>query len=99
DPYKFQGKKIIAKKLILLKGEKKENFLFLYFFIRFEKKDFYLIIQSDNKILNDIEDFKIGYYYDVEFRSTKGKFNEGNIAISIKPTGDKTDWASGVNAF
>ncbi|MCX7641886.1 MAG: hypothetical protein N2Z20_04550 [Elusimicrobiales bacterium] len=99
DPIKFQGKQINAEKIILLRGDRKDNKLFFYFFTRFNEKDFYITVQSDDKLFKNLEEFKIGYYYNVEFKSTQGKFNEGNILVNIKPTGEKTDWASGVNAF
>lgn len=97
-PYNYTSKKISGK-LILLRGEKSSPPRF-YFLYSFDKKyAYYIDIVDENKIVKDFNSFKIGYYYKVSFVSGEGNLKSGNKLISIEETGEKEEWASGLNAF
>lgn len=98
DPLKYKGKKVLAKRMILLRGEKKEKKLIMYFLVRLNEKDYYLTCEIQEPERYKSEDFRIGYYYNVEFISS-GVINKENVIVNIEPTGDKTEWASGLEAF
>lgn len=98
DPLKYNGKKVFASKIVLLRGERKDNKLIMYFFIKFNEKDYYLTVEVLEPFKYRIEDFKIGYYYNVEF-ITAGMLDKGNVAVKIESLGEKTEWASGIGAF
>ncbi|MCG2726225.1 MAG: hypothetical protein L6420_08255 [Elusimicrobia bacterium] len=57
----------------------------------------YVYLDSD-LILSDKIELKIGYFYRVSFKCVKGELNQGNTLLSIKFTGKKADWATGISA-
>lgn len=58
----------------------------------------YVYLDSDLILSNKIN-LKIGYFYRVYFKCTRGELNKGNILLSIAPTGKKADWATGISAI
>ena len=98
DPLKYKGKKISAKRIILLRGERKGKNLVAYFFTKVDEKDYYLAVDISDHSKYNLKDFRIGYYYNVDF-ITSGMLDRDNTAVSIEATGDKAEWASGVEAF
>ena len=58
----------------------------------------YVYLDSD-LLVSDKINLKIGYFYRVYFKCTRGELNKGNILLSIAPTGKKADWATGISAI
>lgn len=99
DPLKNKGKKIRAEKILLLKGEKKNDDLYFYFLIKEHDKEYYLSVSSKRSEFRRVDIFKIGYYYKVDFLSTLGSLMDGNRLIRIEELDQKADWATGISAF
>jgi hypothetical protein len=83
----------VSGKLILLKGEIKK-YPILYFLY---SSNYYITVRDEKGVITNKDDYKIGYFYDVTF-ITDGDLSS-NILLSIIPTGEKTNWSLGVNAF
>jgi hypothetical protein len=58
----------------------------------------YIYLDDADGVLGAAPDLRIGYMYDVLFSCSGGLADSGNRLISIKPTGQKADWATGMSA-
>ncbi|MDT8285742.1 MAG: hypothetical protein RQ748_01425 [Elusimicrobiales bacterium] len=53
---------------------------------------------DDDRVLGETPDLRIGYFYRVRFKCRKGGLSSGNSLVSLKPTGGKASWATGISA-
>ncbi len=81
DSLKFAGRTIRGKNLFLLRTEKKNGKLFFFFSLQLKGKEYYLIIEGDERFEKD---YGKGMY-DVKFVSEEGLLVEGNKMVSIYP--------------
>ncbi len=58
----------------------------------------YIYLDDTDGVLGAAPDLRIGYIYDVLFSCSSGLTDSDNKLISIKPTGQKADWATGMSA-
>jgi len=63
-----------------------------------ERKLDYLYV-DDAGTLGEKPDLRVGYFYQVRFLCRKGDPAEGNTLSSMKATGEKANWATGLSAI
>jgi hypothetical protein len=63
-----------------------------------DKRIDYLYAEDASGLLGGKPDLRIGYVYTVRFLCEKGETADGNTLLSLTPTGEKADWATGLSA-
>lgn len=93
----FKNSKVKGK-LLLISGTK-SDVVKLKFMYTADNTSYYIELEDTDKIIENYDIFKIGYYYYVEFFCSEGRTDRGNKLISIKKLSEKAPWATGLNIF
>lgn len=97
SPEDFKNSKVKGK-LLLISGTK-SDVVKLKFMYTADNTSYYIELEDTDKIIENYDIFKIGYYYYVEFFCSEGRTDRGNKLISIKKLSEKAPWATGLNIF
>ncbi|GAB4029183.1 MAG: hypothetical protein Fur0012_03150 [Elusimicrobiota bacterium] len=98
SPLSFKEKEVFVKVQMLTARKKEGGWRLNFVYSDGEKNLSYLYVDDEDNISGETPDYKIGYIYNVMFYCGKGELKSYNRLLSIRPTGEKTPWASGVSA-
>ena len=98
NPERFKNEIVNMDVQMIFAKKTASGWLFNLMHIDSKKNISYVYINGDSDLIKK-RDFKIGYFYRVSFKCSKGKLNKGNSLVSIDSTEKKADWATGVSAI
>ncbi|MFH1620217.1 MAG: hypothetical protein ABIG11_10015 [bacterium] len=99
SPSSLSGKELEFELQMLVARRIGSGWRLNFSFPEFAKKVYYLYVDDSAGVLGRSPDVRIGYFYLVRFKCQAGDLNTGNLLISIKPTGGKASWATGLSAI
>lgn len=95
-PEKFAGSRVELKMQIIAAQKKGEGWRLNFVHTGKDRSIHYLYVDDQSR-LGPAPDLKVGYFYSVRF-DCAGDAAEGNTLVSLAPTGEKADWATGLSA-
>lgn len=98
SPSSFKEKEVFVKVQMLTARKKDAGWRLNFVYSDEDRNLSYLYVDDEDNLSGGAPDYKIGYIYNVMFYCGKGELKSSNRLLSIRPTGDKTPWASGVSA-
>lgn len=97
NPERFKNEIVSMDIQMIFAKKAASGWLFNLMHIDSKKNISYIYINGESNLIKK-RDFKIGYFYRVSFKCSKGKLDKGNHLVSINSTEKKADWATGVSA-
>lgn len=97
DPAKYKGRALTLM-LQMISARREGGMWKLNMMYHGREREIHYLYLDDDSFLKKNPDLKVGYEYEVNFMCGRGKLNSGNDLISIRPTGEKAQWAGGMSA-
>lgn len=97
-PSAYAGRTVEMPLQMITTQRKKAGWRLNFVYTAADRSISYLYVTDDDSKLGEKPDLKVGYFYRVRFDCGSGDTAEDNSLISIQPTGEKSDWATGLSA-
>lgn len=98
NPASFQGRELQMPLQVITASKAVSGWRLNLVYTGPQKTLDYLYIDDTDGTLGAAPDLRMGYVYDVRFVCGSGLTDSGNKLVSIKPTGQKAAWATGMSA-